>query len=304
MKAGFLFVAAAAVALPGGACAPDLGVRDSLVDGVRVLAVVSEPAEAKPGATVAYRALVVGPDGTHASTPADAWAWATCTAPKLLEQENSVDDACTEGAVRPIGSGPTASAPVPTDACSLFGPDAPPGLRPRDPDPTGGYYVPVRLRVPPTGPSDGTGLTAFGFTRATCDLAGAPSDAALAYTAGYQANQNPHLDGVDVPGPVAPGAKVTLRARWPAGSAESYLAYDSAARALTTRGETLRVAWFATGGAFDADATGNDATGLDATGSASGWTAPEAPGLVHAWVVLRDTRGGADFFAFDLTVAP
>jgi hypothetical protein len=37
--------------------------------------------------------------------------------------------------------------------------------------------------------------------------------------------------------------------------------------------------------------------------TATSWRAPAA-GVVHLWVVLRDSRGGVDFAGYDLAVAP
>jgi hypothetical protein len=60
------------------ACDDGLDQRLAIVDEPRVLAVIAEPAEAKPKAAVAYTALVASPTGTVAAVP----AWAYCTAPK------------------------------------------------------------------------------------------------------------------------------------------------------------------------------------------------------------------------------
>jgi hypothetical protein len=52
---------------------------------------------------------------------------------------------------------------------------------------------------------------------------------------------------------------------------------------------------------FDTETTGR--AGADtASRSDNGWTAPSAPGLAHAFVVLRDSRGGVDFASVELTV--
>jgi len=51
------------------ACNDALDQRLAIVDAPRVLAIVSDPAEAKPGATVAFTAIVGGPDGPIAAAP-------------------------------------------------------------------------------------------------------------------------------------------------------------------------------------------------------------------------------------------
>ena len=61
------------------------------------------------------------------------------------------------------------------------------------------------------------------------------------------------------------------------------------------------MAWYSSGGALDTESTGRapDDTG---TTTDDGWLAPAAPGTVHLWTVLRDSRGGVDFATYDLVV--
>jgi len=63
----------------------------------------------------------------------------------------------------------------------------------------------------------------------------------------------------------------------------------------------MRVSWFATDGSFDQDRTGRDETDMT-TATDNDWVAPTTPGVVHLWLVLRDSRGGIDWRALDLTV--
>ena len=76
-------------------------------------------------------------------------------------------------AVRGVASGPpTVTAPVPADACFLFGPEVSSAeLRPRDPDVTGGFYQPMRVSVA------GAETTAFGLLRIRCNLGSAGAEA-------------------------------------------------------------------------------------------------------------------------------
>lgn len=284
-----------------GACRPDLGDRESLITGPRVLAVRGEPAEARPGEVVAYDLLVVSPQGTLAE-PAARWAY--CAAAKPLADNNSVSAECLhEAAVRPLpGPAPAVTAALPDDACELFGPDVPPGdVRPRDADVTGGYYQPIRVRT--------EGQTAFGMERISCNLANAPIDAVKDHAKRYTANENPTIVrlsaraghaalGLDA---IPAGAAVTFELEWAAGDAETYPVFDRAAQALATRREALRASWFATAGQLDDDRTGRDEDDM-AGETENGWTAPDEPGPVHLWVVLRDSRGGADFTAATLEV--
>lgn len=270
-------------------CENALDQRLDLVDAPRVLAVVSDPAEAKPGAMVTLSALVASPTGPVTAAP----AWALCTAPKAPTEDNAVATGCigTDQLV-PLGTAPTATATIPTDACQLFGPDVPPGgYRPRDPDPTGGYYQPVRADAGDAG-------LAFGFARITCNLPSAPGDVAHEYQMSYVANANPVLHPLVV-GDVTAGSDVTITASWD--DPETYLYYDPRNQTLVTRREAMRVSWFATGGSLPVDAT---AVGEDdpATSVSTTWHAPAAAGPAWLWVVLRDSRGGLATLTASVTV--
>jgi hypothetical protein len=83
--------------------------------------------------------------------------------------------------------------------------------------------------------------------------------------------------------------------------AERYVALDVATGALVDRREAVSVAWFATGGAFDADRTGRRADDF-AAASDNTWRAPAAAGPVTLWVVLRDDRGGVGWKEYAVDV--
>jgi hypothetical protein len=83
--------------------------------------------------------------------------------------------------------------------------------------------------------------------------------------------------------------------------AERYVRFDIQSQSLVVVRESITVAWFATGGSYDADATGRDST--DPTPSTdNAWHAPGTPGPVHLWVVLTDARGGTGWseYVFDV----
>jgi hypothetical protein len=314
----------------GIACKPDLGAPISLVQGPRILAVRGEPPEAKEMATVAYDLLAVDAGGTLPSPPA---FWAVCKAPRPPSETNAVSGACLtipdDAGPAPTFSGAITSAD-PNDqtssgACSTFGPLRPPSdpnARPRDPDVTGGFYQPVRVRL--DGSDGAPALFDFDLERIQCRLGNAPIDVANQYNNGYQPNRNPLLaqltlaiDG-GAPAPIAPvivgapppaatalpaGATLTLEASWAAEAAETFPVYDLQSVALVTHREALRVSWFATAGAFAHDVTGRAEDDL-ALATDNDWTAPTAPGPVHLWLVLRDSRGGIDFQEFALDVTP
>jgi hypothetical protein len=278
------------------ACRPELGDPPSAITGPRILAIRGEPPESKPGDDVAYDVLVASPGGT-VEDPAAYWAF--CLTPKPVAENNSVNEVCWADAYSPIGGpGATVTAATPEDACKLFGPETPPGdYRPRDPDATGGYYQPVRVAIPE--------LAAFGFERITCSLPNAPADIALEFRDRYRPNQNPvlaDLSSLGAPLDAVPaGAAVELEIGWTPDSAEAFPVFDPAAQALADRREALRASWFATGGTFNADRTGR-AEDDPVTFTRNTWTAPAEAGVVHLWIVLRDSRGGVDFAAYEAVV--
>ena len=55
-----------------------------------------------------------------------------------------------------------------------------------------------------------------------------------------------------------------------------------------TQNESLRLSWFATGGVFEHDRSGCSACD-GVTSTQNDWVAPATPGLVHLWLVLRDS---------------
>jgi len=282
------------------ACRPSFEERASLIAGPRFLAVRGEPAESKPGEEVHFTSLFVTPTGEDKKV---LFKWSFCASPKPLTENTSVSAACLGDAVRPIDSASAeAIAATPDDACGLFGPETPPGdFRPRDPDATGGFYQPIRVEA--------LGKTAFGLGRVTCNLPNAPLDVALELTARYHANQNPKLSPLVASVGEAPaaldrlpaGQEIRFEVGWDAKDAEAFPAFDPRTQALADRREALSVSWYATGGEFEADITGR-AEDEAATSVSNRWRAPEAPGRMFLWLVLRDSRGGVDFASYALEV--
>jgi hypothetical protein len=326
------------------ACRPQVGAPISLISGPAILAVKSEPAEADPRppgeATFHYEALAVDSNGrvpgpaptADSNTPL---LWATCDKPKPPTESNSVSTACLDEIALPGVAGDsldTYSAVAPSDSCTLFGPLTPPPVgdqppfRPRDPDVTGGYYLPVRLSLSApedlrrVGMATEDSIVAFQMQRLYCGLANAPGWAVIQYTRDYTLNQNPVIasltlqepgsDPVEVPPlaaegapfPVASGQTISLTVSWPADSVENYPAWDVLTHTLPNHNEAMRVSWYATAGSFEHDITGRSEFENE-TFAQNTWT-PGAPGLVHLWVVLHDSRGGTDFAGYDLEVTP
>lgn len=300
-------------------CKPDVGAPPSLVEGPRLLAIRQTPPEVMPGAATQFEALVADASGTLPS----AIAWTLCKTPRSPSESNSVSQVCVTQPDDDVAQVSPVALMMPPDACSLFGPDPPPvtpPIRPRDPDLTGGYFVPVRASA---ALPDGSALLAFAFERIRCNLANAPGDVVRDYNLAYTPNQNPVVadvvldpDGAPVslltaaqagqaPAVVASASTVTLRTVWSPEAAETYALYDPLSRTLATPREALGASWFATGGEFEHDRTGRGGQEPEPF-TDDRWTAPAVsePTTVHFWVVLRDERGGVDFAAFDLTVLP
>lgn len=290
-------------------CRPDFGAPLSLVTAPRLAAVRFEPAEAPPGASVTATAFVVSPAGASTAAPGTPIDWSLCLVPKPTTDNDVVDPSCLQpGGTTPLAT-TAASLPLllPSNACRLFGPDTPPQTagqppaQPRAPDVTGGYYQPLRAEL--------DGAATIALARIRCALAGASFDVAAAYAAEYTSNRNPSLtplmayvDGAPVAlDAIAAGSVVTLAAGWSADSPESFPVLDSAAQALSTEREAMTLSWMATDGVIAATNSGRaaDDPALFATTT---WTAPSTPGVVHLFVVLRDSRGGVDFATFDATV--
>ena len=147
LKTSLSLVFVCAAALTAG-CRPEFGARASLVTEPRILAVKAAPAEARPGETVKYDVLVALADDNASPK------WATCASPRPATENNVVGASCLEDDVHPFGEpGLQTTGAVPADACTLFGPDTPaprpgqPPFRPRDPDVTGGYYLPDAAKL-------------------------------------------------------------------------------------------------------------------------------------------------------------
>jgi hypothetical protein len=83
------------------------------------------------------------------------------------------------------------------------------------------------------------------------------------------------------------------------GGSESYVRYDPEGGKIETLRESLIVSWFATGGSFSSERTGDTGAAGGSRASSNGWKAP-GEGPVRLWAVLRDDRGGAVSFQANL----
>jgi hypothetical protein len=285
-------------------CMPKMGNPASLITQEQIIGVRGDPAEAAPGDSVQYSGLVVSPLGT---VDAQDLSWSLCNLRKPVAENTPVSQACLTDDLAQSALGGSASIQTPSSACSDFGPLAPPSrngtLRPSDPDATGGYYQPVRLDL-------GAEQAIF-RERLGCGLAGASLAMSQDFRARYTANQNPtlvSLSAVVGETPVSLDAlpasqHIRLLATWSPDSAESYPVFDAASQTIVDHREALWLSWYATGGAFDESVTGR---GEDdsALSTEDTWQSPAEAEVVLLWLVLHDSRGGADFASYTLTVVP
>jgi hypothetical protein len=289
-------------------CQPSLDDRISLVAEPRILAVRTDPAEAAPGQHVTFDALVVDAAGEALSAPI---AWGLCTDRKPLAELAPFSDRCRHGeTIAPIGVGPAATANVPADVCRRFGPEVPPSTtegRPLDADGTGGFYQPVRLAVA----IGGVDVVALDRLRIACGASRVSAETLALFRERYRMNVNPDVaelgvvrnGGIAERPIVAPGERVTIRARWAAcaeaecAGREPYVLVDPVTSTLASRVETMLVSWYAAAGKFDVDRA-------DSRGETSdnAWTAPMQEGTVPMHVVLRDDRGGSGWKRLALEV--
>lgn len=267
------------LALLAGCGDPGVDARPSEIVAPTVIAVTVEPPEAEAGTDVTVTVTVAGPDGNADASNA---AWARCITPRAATDNNAVPTPCVtdDDAVEDLGDGATITAALSPDACALFGPNPPPGgFRARDPDPTGGYYQPLRVET--------YGEIGFAMARLRCGLANAPVQLVQQYADGYVDNVAPVITTLGVPATAGAAEAITLGVTWPAGTQEEFLSYDAADEALITATERLTVSWFVTGGEVDVDRSEGGELGASTT-----WTLPDEPGALHVWAVARDDRGG------------
>lgn len=327
-------------------CEPAFEEHLSLVERPRLLAIQTEPAEASPGDFITLRALVASPDPS-AVTSLD---WAFCAERKPLTELGPINERCLQPSgpsLLPLGSGDTIEAKLPSDVCRVFGPDRPapkpgePAGRPVDPDPSGGYFQPFRLRLPLSSGDEYSSAS----VRTFCGLASATQEQTQSFAQAYRNNENPRVESLFIgetelsaastgrPHSIPRGNTTPLRVQWPlcprssacgdgvcfpgedathcasdcakpqgCGGAESYIWFDPQDPRLALRREGLRVSWFATAGQFDQEHTGQGEYDDDTTSSTNRWTAPNFAAEVTLWVVIRDDRGGSGWEQYRLRI--
>lgn len=340
-RAAALPILAALALVAAPSCKPELEGRPSRIDGPRLLAVRAVPAEVETRDPFALEALVVDQNGTIGDPLGYGFCVARKPLSELGSVARACVDGAPD-AIVPIAGTPTMPDDAcrnfgPEVPPPKAGED--PG-RPVDPDLTGGYYQPVRAfgaadRVRAEIAQVRISCGVFGASaeqaadfRAHYHPNGNPEISAIT------------VDGASAleaqPPKVAAGAQVTIAVAWPAcpatdacgdgicgpdetragcasdcatpstaaktcAGAERYAYFDAGARAVVRRRESMLASFYATAGDFGADRSGTEESDVRTT-TATTWTAPETPGLVRGWVVLRDDRAGVGFHAFALEV--
>lgn len=195
LKNNVRVISVLAAVCAASACVPELDTDESTVRTPRVLAVQSIPAEAAPsaGLPIRYLALVADASGTRSDVPL---SWFQCVAQKPLAELGPVSRDClntASGKLTMLGQGPSIEGKLPTNACSLFGPNPPmpkmgePAGRPVDADESGGYKLPLVV-----GLSDATSTAVTLYEqRISCGLANVAPAVSLEFTQRYHANENP-----------------------------------------------------------------------------------------------------------------
>jgi hypothetical protein len=265
-------------------CGDNFDDNSARVRGLRLLGVQGEPAEAGPGASVTLTAVAVDPSSPTGGVITARWA--ACTEPPI-PGTGLPNPACvssdTAPYLIPLGEGLSITAQVPEVDPAVLG----------APDPTGGLYLPIRVRLA-TASESLDGIHRLRYAQ------GAPSN--------QPPNQNPRFvevsritraaDGSPVVSPlvegeplaVREGEAITLRATFAQDSAETYEAPGVGGTTRTTK-ETLNVTWFSTAGRYRTDRTGDGGETvlrLDRDLPARGQT-------IDLWLIGRDERGGLDF---------
>jgi len=277
---------------------------ETLVDKLRVLSIVADPPEVKPGQSTQLSALLLDPSGARTTV-----IWVGCEPDPFGLGRSACNDTSAllqptsfttfpEG-VKILGIGnrasyasaPTLFDPIPVDDSNRFNGVVGPVLA-----------VVIGEEIDPTSTNEElrdlfrrietqTVKSVFALSRITVSERD-------------PANENPRLEGVDVDGVALPknatlqvhaGQQVALHVR--AGVGETYTLQLPEGRQERT--EQLVAAWYSTGGRFSQER-------LDvASGPDTIFLAPGAPDLPEdpvpqrrfgtVWAVLRDGRGGQSF---------
>lgn len=280
-----------------GGCDPIEDLAPYRIDAPRILAVRSDPPQARPGLAVKREVLAVDAQGQRITMPLE---FARCELPKTLGERSVVGRACMTGqGLVPIGP----EDPIDPLVCQRFGPSPAPSEdpeaprpRPTPPDSSGGYFAPERVRLP------GANLEAFFQIRTRCDLLGATREVFDEFQARHRDNEAPHLhDAVLSPAPlpnsqpwtlrVPVGTPIPLSLSVSAALAQSYVIYQISRNRVIEARESLTLRWFAHGATLGRSEETLDGIALDRGQAFSNELTLGPAGKAILWIVLQDDRG-------------
>ena len=251
------------------ACAPELPPVGGKIEGPRLIDVRVDPPELGPG-EVAHLAVVIAEDDPALPAP----SFVQCTAPPPITELGPVS--CADGGEAiELGAGRSLELSAGFDICQTYGPDPlKPEQRPRDPDATGGFYLPIVVRF--------QDQTAALRIRLRCDLTQLPIELSRQLREQQVPNRNPRAerivrsaDGQSLSLVLAPDAQ------------DTYLLPSPDRSSLISRAEVLTTSWYWSSGELS-PARAPAASSVRFTGNG------------HVWAVLRDDRGGSSVVEGDL----
>ena len=270
------------------ACVDDIQDQSFLVTNERILAIRGIPAEVRPGENAQYEAFVAPQNESPINV-----IFSYCTEARRAEERQGISEPCLGGdSLQTIQADTT----MLSNACALFGPNTPPNenpleppLRPSDPDPSGGYFVPIRAA------SDST--LSFGQHRIRCDLAGATRALFEEFNERYISNNHPVIEGITAPELIEPFSSYELTLELNEASFEDYVIYNPEESLIFETKETIRVSWYVNKGELLAP---QNMVSSNTNRVTTEWRALTDATNVKGWAVIQDDRGGLDFIAFDI----
>ncbi len=298
-------LAASLLPVMAGASGCDSFKPATLVESLRVLAIRAEPAEIATGQTTLLRALVVDLDPAAAGR-AVTLEWALCD--KIPAPGVEIDPTCFDLETAPY------ITPLPTLPDGGAQATMPPHTI-RDlgiPDPTGGLYVPIRLRAR-AGDKKVTAFHKLRFSNGIVAPNQNPTLTGVAFIptgadgdlpdAGQTVTPQPLVDDGSAPMVLPRGGKLRLRASAAPGSAESYTTIAGSIGADTdpsqietkTVTELIRFFWYTSAGRYDGQVTGEERPDNVLDTSEYAESLAGRGGLVDVWLVAREERGGIDW---------
>lgn len=269
------------------------------LDTLRVLALKSEPAEVGNGEQATISSLVIDEQLGMMDAGSVTYDWALCTKRPSVGVE--IDPDCYDDDMASFLT-PLPSLP---NGQTQFTMPADLGIMSFNlPDASGGFYVPVRLRVS----SGGHQVTGFINVRWKSGLQtpnNNPTLTGIDYVVtgadgqlpdmGQMVDLEPLPDGMllDVPD----GGKIRMRALDAPGSAETYTTFEGNPTSGMTKQvtEQIRFLWYTSAGSLSPDVTGEmqPDTRLDTTKYVDSLATDF--GVIDVWLVAVEERGGTDF---------